>query len=151
MRSVAPKSWEGISSSATRAALSTRPITPAVTATARNASPWPRPSGFQKQTSELLPVGYPSGLHPTARAEPLILGHKRILLALLFKAVSETLLEFGQRRLAQRSGLSPCFIPGIKPSKITFISIVWSLPALCPSITAVGLQNGQTFCFPSQL
>jgi len=28
----------------------------------------------------------------------LILAHKKILLAFLFKAVSETLLEFGQRR-----------------------------------------------------
>jgi hypothetical protein len=52
------KSWEVISSSATLAALSTRLITPAVTATALNASRWPKPSGWKKQTSELLPVGY---------------------------------------------------------------------------------------------
>ena len=39
LRPVARLNWEGISSSATLAALSTRLITPAVTATAPNASP----------------------------------------------------------------------------------------------------------------
>src|SRR5262249_18839760 len=45
LRSVAPRSWEVISKSATLAALSTRLITPAVTATVLNASRWPKPSG----------------------------------------------------------------------------------------------------------
>jgi Putative transposase len=35
----------------------------------------------------------------------LILAHKKILLALLFKAVSETLLEFGQRRFGATMGI----------------------------------------------
>jgi hypothetical protein len=35
----------------------------------------------------------------------LILAHKKILLALLFKAISETLLEFGQRRLGGTMGI----------------------------------------------
>jgi Putative transposase/Transposase zinc-binding domain len=55
---------------------------------------------LQKQTPELLPVGYfhlvftlPHELNRLIRA------HKKILLALLFNAVSETLLEFGQKRL----------------------------------------------------
>ena len=60
---------------------------------------------LEKQTSELLPVGYfhlvftlPHGLNR------LILAHKKIVLDLLFKAVSETLLEFGQRRFGGQIG-----------------------------------------------
>jgi hypothetical protein len=55
---------------------------------------------LEKQTSELLPVGYfhlvftlPHGLNR------LIFANKKIVLSFLFKAVSETLLEFGRRRL----------------------------------------------------
>jgi hypothetical protein len=40
-----PKSWEGIWIDATHAVLSARLITPAVIATALNASPWPKPGG----------------------------------------------------------------------------------------------------------
>ena len=61
---------------------------------------------LEKQTSELLPVGYfhlvftlPHDLNR------LILAHKKIGLTLLFKAVSETLLEFGQRRLHGTVGI----------------------------------------------
>jgi predicted Zn-ribbon and HTH transcriptional regulator len=61
---------------------------------------------LEKQTSELLPVGYfhlvftlPHDLNR------LILAHKKILLTLLFKAVSETLLEFGQRRFGGTLGV----------------------------------------------
>jgi hypothetical protein len=36
----------------------------------------------------------------------LILAHKKIVLSLLFKAVSETLLEFGQRRLGGTVGIT---------------------------------------------
>lgn len=61
---------------------------------------------LEKQTSELLPVGYfhlvftlPHDLNR------LILAHKRILLTLLFKAVSETLLEFGRARLGGTPGV----------------------------------------------
>jgi hypothetical protein len=61
---------------------------------------------LEKQTSELLPVGYfhlvftlPHDLNR------LILAHKKIGATLLFKAVSETLLEFGQRRLHGTVGI----------------------------------------------
>ena len=54
---------------------------------------------LEKQTSELLPVGYFHLVFTLPHElNRLILTHKKILLALLFKAVSETLLEFGQRR-----------------------------------------------------
>ena len=106
MRSVAPKSWEGISNNATRAALSTRPITPAVTATARNASPWPRPSGFKSKPLSFCQWGYFHLVFTLPHElNRLILAHKKILLALLFKAVSETLLEFGQRRFKGTVGI----------------------------------------------
>jgi hypothetical protein len=61
---------------------------------------------LEKQTSELLPVGYFHLVFTLPhQLNPLILAHKKILLALLFKAVSETLLEFGQSRLKGTVGI----------------------------------------------
>ncbi len=61
---------------------------------------------FQKQTAELLPVGYFHLVFTLPHVlNGLILAHKKILLSLLFKAVSETLLEFGQRRLGGTVGI----------------------------------------------
>ena len=61
---------------------------------------------LQKQTAELLPVGYFHLVFTLPHEiNPLILAHKKILLALLFQAVSETLLEFGQRRLQGTLGI----------------------------------------------
>jgi hypothetical protein len=60
---------------------------------------------LQKQTSELLPVGYFHLVFTLPHEfNRLILAHKKILFALLFKAVSETLLEFGRSRLGGRIG-----------------------------------------------
>jgi predicted Zn-ribbon and HTH transcriptional regulator len=60
---------------------------------------------LQKQTSELLPVGYFHLVFTLPHEfNRLILAHKKIVLALLFKAVSETLLEFGQRRFGGQIG-----------------------------------------------
>ena len=61
---------------------------------------------LEKQTSELLPVGYFHLVFTLPHEfNRLILAHKKILLALLFKAVSETLLEFGQSRLGGTVGV----------------------------------------------
>lgn len=61
---------------------------------------------LEKQTSELLPVGYFHLVFTLPHEfNPLILAHKKILLAHLFKAVSETLLEFGQTRLKGTLGI----------------------------------------------
>lgn len=61
---------------------------------------------LEKQTSELLPVGYFHLVFTVPHElNRLILAHKKILLALLFKAVSETLLEFGQTRLKGTLGI----------------------------------------------
>jgi hypothetical protein len=61
---------------------------------------------LEKQTSELLPVGYFHLVFTLPHElNPLILAHKKIVLALLFKAVSETLLEFGQTRLKGTLGI----------------------------------------------
>jgi len=55
---------------------------------------------LQKQTAELLPVGYFHLVFTLPHElNGLILAYKKILLSLLFKAVSETLLEFGRTRL----------------------------------------------------
>jgi hypothetical protein len=60
---------------------------------------------LQRQTSELLPVGYFHLVFTLPHVlNGLILAHKKIVLALLFKAVSETLLEFGQRRFGGQIG-----------------------------------------------
>ena len=61
---------------------------------------------LKKQTCELLPVGYFHLVFALPHEfNRLILAHKKILLALLFKAVSETLLEFGQRRFGATMGI----------------------------------------------
>jgi predicted Zn-ribbon and HTH transcriptional regulator len=61
---------------------------------------------LQKQTAELLPVGYFHLVFTLPHEfNRLILAHKKILLALLFKAVSETLLEFGESRLKGTLGI----------------------------------------------
>ena len=60
---------------------------------------------LSKQTSELLPVGYFHLVFTLPHLlNGLILAHKKILLALLFKAVSETLLEFGRTHLHGQLG-----------------------------------------------
>ncbi|MBM2802504.1 MAG: family transposase, partial [Deltaproteobacteria bacterium] len=61
---------------------------------------------LQKQTAELLPVGYFHLVFTLPHEfNRLILAHKKIVLALLFKAVSETLLEFGRTRLKGTLGI----------------------------------------------
>jgi hypothetical protein len=61
---------------------------------------------LEKQTSELLPVGYFHLVFTLPHElNGLILTHKKMVLALLFKAVSKTLLEFGQRRLKGTLGI----------------------------------------------
>jgi predicted Zn-ribbon and HTH transcriptional regulator len=61
---------------------------------------------LQEQSAELLPVGY---FHLVFTLPHLlngvILAHKKILLSLLFKAVSETLLEFGRTRFGGTVGI----------------------------------------------
>jgi predicted Zn-ribbon and HTH transcriptional regulator len=61
---------------------------------------------LKKQSAELLPVGYFHLVFTLPHLlNGLILTHKKILLSLLFKAVSETLLEFGQRRFGATVGV----------------------------------------------
>jgi predicted Zn-ribbon and HTH transcriptional regulator len=61
---------------------------------------------LEKQTSELLPVGYFHLVFTLPHElNRLILAHKKILSALLFKAVSKTLLEFGRTRLKGTVGI----------------------------------------------
>ena len=55
---------------------------------------------LKKQTAELLPVGYFHLVFTLPHVlNLLILAHKRVLLNILFQAVSETLLEFGYTHL----------------------------------------------------
>jgi hypothetical protein len=61
---------------------------------------------LEKQTAELLPVGYFHLVFTLPHEfNGLILANKRIVLALLFKAVSETLIEFGKSRLGGTLGI----------------------------------------------
>jgi hypothetical protein len=61
---------------------------------------------LEKQTSELLPVGYFHLVFTLPHElNGLILANKKILLSFLFKAVSETLIEFGRTRLGGTLGI----------------------------------------------
>jgi len=61
---------------------------------------------LEKQTSELLPVGYFHLVFTLPHEfNRLILAHKKKMLSVLFKAVSETLLEFGRSRLKGNLGI----------------------------------------------
>jgi Putative transposase/Transposase zinc-binding domain len=62
---------------------------------------------LEKQSSELLAVGYFHLVFTLPHEfNRLILDHKKILFALLFKAVSETLLEFGRTRFGGTVGMT---------------------------------------------
>jgi len=61
---------------------------------------------LEKQIAELLPVGYFHLVFTVPHEfNRLILAHKKVALGLLFKAVSETLIEFGQRRFGGTMGI----------------------------------------------
>jgi len=61
---------------------------------------------LDKQTSELLPVGYYHLVFTLPHElNRLILANKKVLLSLLFKAVGETLVEFGRSRLGGTVGI----------------------------------------------
>jgi len=61
---------------------------------------------LKKQSCELLPVGYFHLVFTLPHElNRLILAHKKIFFSLLFKAVSETLLEFGRTRLNGTLGI----------------------------------------------
>lgn len=61
---------------------------------------------LEKQTAELLPVGYFHLVFTLPHEfNRLILAHKKTVLSLLFRAVSETLLEFGKSRLGGTVGI----------------------------------------------
>lgn len=61
---------------------------------------------LEKQTSELLPAGYFHLVFTLPHElNRLILANKKIVLGVLFKAVSETLLEFGRSRLGGTVGI----------------------------------------------
>jgi len=61
---------------------------------------------LEKQTSELLPVGYFHLVFTLPHVlSSLLLAHKKIFFSLLFKAVSKALLEFGRTRLKGTVGV----------------------------------------------
>jgi len=61
---------------------------------------------LEDRKADLLPVGYFHMVFTVAHElNPLVLSNKKVLLDLLFKAVSETLLEFGRRNLCGKIGL----------------------------------------------
>src|SRR6267142_5391 len=64
-----------------------------------------RPNEENHANFFLMDFTCPSGLYLASRSQWLGPGPQKILLALLFKAVSETLLEFGQRRFGATLGI----------------------------------------------
>ena len=86
--------------------MSTRLITPAVTAPPQADQSLAKAKWLNKQSSELLPVGYFHLVFTLPHVlNGLILAHKKIFFSLLFKAVSKTLLEFGRTRLKGTVGI----------------------------------------------
>jgi Putative transposase len=93
------------SSGVTPVALSAPPITPAVTAPPQADQSLAQARWLEKQKSELLPVGYFHLVFTLPHElNGLILTNKKILLSYLFKAVGETLVDFGHTRLGGQIG-----------------------------------------------
>ena len=87
------------------AALSAPPITPAVTAPPQADQSLAKLKWLDKQKAELLPVGYFHLVFTLPHElNGLILTNKKILLGHLFKAVGETLVDFGHTRLGGQIG-----------------------------------------------
>jgi hypothetical protein len=99
-----------------------------------------------------LPVGYFHLVFTLPHElNRLILARKKILLALLFKAVSETLLEFGQSRFGATLGIIAVLHTWDQTLKDHF-----HLHCLVPAGAlsrdqSRWISTQKTFCFPSQL
>ena len=97
--------WAATSSGVTPVALSDPPITPAVTAPPQADQSLAKVKWLDKQKSETLPVGYFHLVFTLPHElNGLILTNKKILLSHLFKAVGETLVDFGHTRLGGQIG-----------------------------------------------
>ena len=97
--------WVATSSGVTPVALSDPPITRAVTAPPQADQSLAKLKWLEKQKSELLPVGYFHLVFTLPHElNGLILTNKKILLSYLFKAVGETLVDFGHTRLGGQIG-----------------------------------------------
>src|SRR5262245_7780596 len=101
----AQRPWAATSSGATPVALSDPPITPAVTAPPQADQSLAKLKWLDKQKSELLPVGYFHLVFTLPHElNGLMLSNIKILLGHLFRAVGETLVDFGSTRLGGQSG-----------------------------------------------
>ena len=101
----AQRPWVATSSGVTPVALSDPPITPVETAPPQADQSLAKLKWLEKQKSELLPVGYFHLVFTLPHElNGLILTNKKILLSHLFKAVGETLVEFGHTRLGGQIG-----------------------------------------------
>ena len=98
--------WAATSSGVTPVALSDPPITRAVTAPPQADQSLAKVKWLDKQKSETLPVGYFHLVFTLPHElNGLILTNKKMLLSHLFKAVGETLVDFGSTRLGGQIGL----------------------------------------------
>ena len=87
------------------AALSAMPIARAGIATVPHVRRGPRPSGCEARRAELLPTpSFHTVLTVPHALNALLLGNKRLLLTLLFRTVSQTLLQCGQQNLGGQLG-----------------------------------------------
>src|SRR5262245_29852110 len=101
----AQRPWAATSSGATPVALSDPPITPVETAPPQADQSLAKLKWLDKQKSEILPVGYFHLVFTLPHElNGLILTNKKILLSHLFKAVGETLVDFGHTRLGGHIG-----------------------------------------------
>ena len=90
----------------------------------------------EDRKAELLPVPYFHLVFTVPHdLNPLILAHKRPLLTLLFNAASQTLVPFGHRHPAGRSGAPWSCIPGIRPwGHLSMSTASWRLARSPPTV-----------------
>jgi hypothetical protein len=82
---------------------------------------WPTAQWVEAQRAELLPTPYCHTVFTVPHAlNALILGNKRLLLTLLFRTASQTLLQFGQQHLGGQHGATLVLHPGDQTRKAHF-------------------------------
>jgi predicted Zn-ribbon and HTH transcriptional regulator len=103
---------------------------------------------LDNQKSEILPVGYFHLVFTLPHElNALILTNKRILLSHLFKAVGETLVDFGHTRLGGQIGLITV-LHTWDQTLLDHFHLHCLVPLeLCRSIKSTGVLPVKTFCF----
>jgi len=86
----------------------------------------PRERWLAQRKQEILPADYFHVVFTLPHElNAVVLNNKKVMLAILFKAASQTLLAFGENKLGGNWVLSPRCTPGTRSSMPIFICIAW--------------------------